>query len=233
MTEKSYELRRSNRRTLALTLDRQGRLMIHAPMRMPLRTIEAFLLEKQDWIARKRQELSAAESRTDGFSLREGGCIPYLGGELRLSYDSVRRAEVQKGVLVLPRTGSPAQHVLNWLAEQARRELPAYVEKWAHRMQVYPTALSFGYAKARYGSMTSDGRMRLNVALMHFPAQYIDYVVVHELAHRVHPDHSPAFHAYVESVLPGAGQLRKEMKTLSGYLTLLRELNEKDLEEQE
>lgn len=59
MTEKSYELRRSNRRTLALTLDRQGRLMIHAPMRMPLRTIEAFLLEKQDWIARKRQELSA------------------------------------------------------------------------------------------------------------------------------------------------------------------------------
>ena len=64
MTEKSYELRRSNRRTLALTLDRQGRLMIHAPMRMPLRTIEAFLLEKQDWIARKRQELSAMmESR--------------------------------------------------------------------------------------------------------------------------------------------------------------------------
>lgn len=233
MTEKSYELRRSNRRTLALTLDRQGRLMIHAPMRMPLRTIEAFLLEKQDWIARKRQELSAAESRTDGFSLREGGCIPYLGGELRLSYGSVRRAEVQKGVLVLPRTGSPAQHVLNWLTEQARLVLPSYVEKWSRRMNVYPTALSFGYAKARYGSMTSDGRMRLNVALMHFPAQYIDYVVVHELAHRVHPDHSPAFHAYVESVLPGAGQLRKEMKTLSGYLTLLRELNEKDLEEQE
>ena len=228
MIEKNYELRRSNRRTLALTLDRQGRLIAHAPLRMPLRTIEAFILEKQDWIARKRQELSAAESRTDGFSLREGGCIPYLGGELRLSYDSVRRAEVQKGVLVLPRTGSPAQQVLNWLAEQARRELPSYVEKGSKRMNVYPTALSFGYAKARYGSMTSDGRMRLNMALMHFPPQYIDYVVVHELAHRVHPDHSPAFHAYVESMLPGAGQLRKEMKNLSGYLTLLRELNEKE-----
>lgn len=228
MIEKNYELRRSNRRTLALTLDRQGRLIAHAPLRMPLRTIEAFILEKQDWIARKRQELSAAESRTCGFSLEEGGCIPYLGGRVRISYDSVRRATMQDGVLTLPRTGRPAQHVLNWLAEQARRELPAYVEKWAHRMQVYPTALSFGYAKARYGSMASDGRMRLNVALMHFPPQHIDYVVVHELAHRVHPDHSPAFHAYVESMLPGAGQLRKEMKNLSGYLTLLRELNEKE-----
>ena len=228
MIEKNYELRRSNRRTLALTLDRQGRLIAHAPLRMPLRTIEAFILEKQDWIARKRQELSAAGSRMSGFSLEEGGCIPYLGGRVRISYDSVRRATMQDGVLTLPRTGRPTQQVLNWLAEQARRELPAYVEKWAHRMQVYPTALSFGYAKARYGSMTSDGRMRLNVALMHFPPQYIDYVVVHELAHRVHPDHSPAFHAYVESVLPGAGQLRKEMKTLSGYLTLLRELNEKE-----
>lgn len=73
MIEKNYELRRSNRRTLALTLDRQGRLIAHAPLRMPLRTIEAFILEKQDWIARKRQELSAAESRTCGFSLEEGG----------------------------------------------------------------------------------------------------------------------------------------------------------------
>ncbi len=228
MIEKNYELRRSNRRTLALTLDRQGRLIAHAPLRMPLRTIEAFILEKQDWIARKRQELSAAGSRMSGFSLEEGGCIPYLGGRVRISYDSVRRATMQDGVLTLPRTGRPAQQVLNWLAEQARRELPSYVEKWSKRMNVYPTALSFGYAKARYGSMTSDGRMRLNVALMHFPPQYIDYVVVHELAHRVHPDHSPAFHAYVESVLPGAGQLRKEMKTLSGYLTLLRELNEKE-----
>jgi len=228
MIEKNYELRRSNRRTLALTLDRQGRLIAHAPLRMPLRTIEAFILEKQDWIARKRQELSAAESRTCGFSLEEGGCIPYLGGRVRISYDSVHRATMQDGVLTLPRTRRPAQQVLNWLAEQARRELPSYVEKWSKRMNVYPTALSFGYAKARYGSMTSDGRMRLNVALMHFPPQYIDYVVVHELAHRVHPDHSPAFHAYVESMLPGAGQLRKEMKNLSGYLTLLRELNEKE-----
>lgn len=227
MIEKDYELRRSNRRTLALTLDRQGRLIAHAPLRMPLRTIEAFILEKQDWIARKRQELSAAESRMSGFSLEEGGCIPYLGGRLRVSYGSVRRAEIQDSVLVLPRTGRPAQQVLNWLTEQARRVLPPYVEKWSRRMSVYPAALSFGYAKARYGSMTSDGRMRLNVALMHFPAQYIDYVVVHELAHRVHPDHSPAFHACVESVLPGAGQLRREMKNLSGYLTLLRELNDK------
>lgn len=228
MIEKNYELRRSNRRTLALTLDRQGHLIAHAPLRMPLRTIEAFILEKQDWIARKRQELSAAGSRMSGFSLEEGGCIPYLGGRVRISYDSVRRATMQDGVLTLPRTGRPAQQVLNWLAEQARRELPSYVEKWSKRMNVYPTALSFGYAKARYGSMTSDGRMRLNMALMHFPPQYIDYVVVHELAHRVHPDHSPAFHAYVESMLPGAGQLRKEMKNLSGYLTLLRELNEKE-----
>ena len=228
MIEKNYELRRSNRRTLALTLDRQGRLIAHAPLRMPLRTIEAFISEKQDWIARKRQELSAAGSRISVFSLEEGGCIPYLGGMVRISYGSVRRATMRDGVLTLPRTGRPAQQVLNWLAEQARRELSSYVEKWSKRMNVYPTALSFGYAKARYGSMTSDGRMRLNMAMMHFPPQYIDYVVVHELAHRVHPDHSPAFHAYVESVLPGAGQLRKEMKTLSGYLTLLRELNEKE-----
>lgn len=76
MIEKNYELRRSNRRTLALTLDRQGRLIAHAPLRMPLRTIEAFILEKQDWIARKRQELSAAESRTCGFRWKKAAVFP-------------------------------------------------------------------------------------------------------------------------------------------------------------
>ena len=209
MIEKNYELRRSNRRTLALTLDRQGRLIAHAPLRMPLRTIEAFILEKQDWIARKRQELSAAGSRMSGFSLEEGGCIPYLGGRVRISYDSVRRATMQDGVLTLPRTGRPAQQVLNWLAEQARRELSSYVEKWSKRMNIYPTALSFGYAKARYGSMTSDGRMRLNMALMHFPPQYIDYVVVHELCHLYEFNHSPGFWRMVESVLPDYGQWKR------------------------
>ena len=212
MIEKNYELRRSNRRTLALTLDRQGRLIAHAPLRMPLRTIEAFILEKQDWIARKRQELSAAGSRMSGFSLEEGGCIPYLGGRVRISYDSVRRATMQDGVLTLPRTGRPAQQVLNWLAEQARRELSSYVEKWSKRMNIYPTALSFGYAKARYGSMTSDGRMRLNMALMHFPPQYIDYVVVHELAHIRHKNHSPAFYAEVERCLPDWRQRQTLLK---------------------
>ena len=90
------------------------------------------------------------------------------------------------------------------------------------------TSITIRDQKTRWGSCSSSGTLSFNYRLIFAPPAILDYVVVHELAHRVHPDHSSAFHAYVESMLPGAGQLRKEMKTLSGYLTLLRELNEKE-----
>ena len=60
--------------------------------------------------------------------------------------------------------------------------------------------------------MSSDKAMRLNAALVHCPARHIDYVIVHELCHILHPDHSPAFHAAVRSFLPGADTLRAEMR---------------------
>ena len=63
MIEKNYELRRSNRRTLALTLDRQGRLIAHAPLRMPLRTIEA--LDGVNTIGRSQRIRSGIKKASD------------------------------------------------------------------------------------------------------------------------------------------------------------------------
>jgi predicted metal-dependent hydrolase len=72
--------------------------------------------------------------------------------------------------------------------------------------------------------MKSDGTLRLNIALLHCPPWYIDYVVLHELVHRRHMNHSPAFHAMVESYYPGAGRMRKEGKKLcGGYIGLLQQ----------
>lgn len=218
----AYRLIRTDRRTLALTLDSQGALIARAPKGMPLGEIERFIQFKTPWIIQKQAALQRQAAAVQACTLNAGAKLPYLGGWLTVAYGANPRPVAQGGVLYLPQKGDPLRHALSWFYQSAQRELSPRVERWARRMKVYPQSLAFGHAKGRWGSMTSTGAMRLNIALLHCPPEAIDYVIVHELAHRVHPDHSPAFHAYVESVLPGGAALRKQMKSLSGYLSLLR-----------
>ena len=217
-----YRLIRSVRRTLAITLDDRGEVTVRAPPRMPLQQIQGFLREKTPWVLAKRAVLLERRQRADTGGLEEGALLPYLGGWLRVAYTDRARPFEAEGVLYLPKQGDALRHALRWFAQSAARTLPPYVDKWAGRMNVFPASVAFGHARRRWGSMSATGALRLNVALLHCPPAMIDYVVVHELAHRVHPNHSTAFHAYVESVLPGAGQIRKQMKEAAPYLALLR-----------
>lgn len=69
-------------------------------------------------------------------------------------------------------------------------------------MGLHPASVTIGSAKTRWGSCSSRRALRFTWRLMDYPPEAIDYVVVHELAHIVHLDHSREFYALVESVLP-------------------------------
>jgi predicted metal-dependent hydrolase len=74
------------------------------------------------------------------------------------------------------------------------------------------TRLSLSSAQTRWGSASSNGTIRLNWRLIHFPMSSIDYVVAHELAHLREMNHSPRFWDVVRSVLPDYEQLRGSLR---------------------
>lgn len=80
-------------------------------------------------------------------------------------------------------------------------------------MGLKPTALTLRDAKSRFGSCSADGRIMLSIRLMRYPAEAIDYVVVHELAHLVHHNHGAAFYELVEKYLPDWKQRRARLAT--------------------
>lgn len=84
----------------------------------------------------------------------------------------------------------------------ARETLPPLVETWARRMGVQPAAVTVTAARTRFGSCSAKGRLCFSLYLMAYPREAIEYVVVHELAHLRHHDHSPAFYREVEKYLP-------------------------------
>ena len=99
-----------------------------------------------------------------------------------------------------------------WWLRAARSHFTERLNHYAPLLGVQWRSLHLSSARTRWGSARSDGSIRLNWRLMHYAPEVIDYVVVHELSHLHHMDHSPRFWATVASVLPGYKALRQQLR---------------------
>ena len=88
------------------------------------------------------------------------------------------------------------------LITRAKAILPEKTEYWAKIMGVTPTGVRITRAKKRFGSCSPENRIAYSYRLMAYPEEAIDYVVVHELSHICHKNHSPDFYAFVARFLP-------------------------------
>jgi len=168
MSLPGYEIRRSDRRTLALEVDREGRVLVRAPRFVSQRQIKSFVSEHEAWLQKALER-------------------------------SARRREEHP---------EPTEEQRRELIQKARAILPGKVAHYAARMGVRPTGITITGARTRFGSCSAKNRLSFSWRLMLYPEEAIDYVVVHELAHIRHHDHSPAFYAFVASVLPDHKQRR-------------------------
>ena len=88
------------------------------------------------------------------------------------------------------------------LIEKAKTVLPPKIEYYAALMGVHPTRVTITGARTRFGSCSGRNAISFSWRLMQYPEEAIDYVVVHELAHIRHHDHSAAFYRFIASVMP-------------------------------
>ena len=98
------------------------------------------------------------------------------------------------------------------LADRARREIPPRVEMFARKAGVSYGRITIRNQKSRWGSCSSRGNLNFNCLLMLAPPGVTDYVIVHELCHRIEMNHSARFWAEVERVMPDYRVPRKWLK---------------------
>ena len=108
------------------------------------------------------------------------------------------------------------------LADEAKHVIPDKVKKFAPIVGVDYGRITIRNQRSRWGSCSSKGNLNFNCLLMLFPEEVLDYVVVHELCHRKHMDHSAQFYAEVERVFPEYRRCQKWLKENGGlYLNRL------------
>lgn len=216
-----YTLVRSNRKTIAILVDRQGLLTVRAPKKLSAAQIDAFVQEKRAWVEKIRARLAALPPPTPSLSLTDGATLPYLGQTLTLQRADVRRVCLRGSTLLVPQTAADLQPVLRWLDTQAREQLAARAQQTSLRLSLFPKSLRFTHAKGRWGSMSGRGTLSLNQALLFCPPAVIEYVLVHELCHIPHPNHSPAFWQMVGRCMPEYQVHRQWLKTHASLISFL------------
>ena len=216
------ELRRHPRaRRLKLRLDDKKRRLL---LTMPPRTASRTAL---DWVAGQRDWANGQIAKVpEAARCLPGEMIMLEGEPVRLDYDpdGPRTPRRIGGSLIC---GGPHDHyekrIGRWLLREAKRVLSEDVAQLAAIHGLKVGAISVGDADSRWGSCSSDGRLRFNWRLLMAPPEVRTYVVAHELAHRRHMDHSPAFHAAEKEIFgrdPKAE--RQALRRLSPDLRRLR-----------
>lgn len=103
---------------------------------------------------------------------------------------------------------------LDKLMEKAHDLIPDRVRYYSEIMGVRPTRVKIGKAKKRFGSCSSSGNLNFSCRVMAYSAKAVDYVVVHELSHLIHMNHSREFWRTVEKYMPDYKLVRDELKHL-------------------
>lgn len=209
-----YTLIRTKRKTVAIQIKADSSVVVRAPRRLAKREIDRMVQQKADWIFSHQQQMQQRAQQS--FCLSDGQ-LPLLGRLVPIEYTDGGTPIYSQGKCFLPK-GEETE--LRQQAEQlyrmlAREMLENRVSVYAKRVGVSPTGLRITEAKGRWGSCSGKNSLNFSWRLILAPEHCVDYVVVHELCHILHHDHSPAFWQEVERWFPDWQQCREQLAQVS------------------
>ena len=207
-----FRLRRSSRRTLAITVQPDLGVVVTAPRKAALENVLARVRKRAVWIKRQQRYFSEFLPQTPPRLFVSGETHRYLGRQYRLKVIEADAAEVKmRGRFIwvhTPRKGDTArvrELVEDWYLAHAKTRLERSFSESVARLGTRltnPPRMQVRRMKKRWGSWTRRSGVWLNPELMKAPASCIDYVVTHELCHAVHGNHGKKFYELLRRVMP-------------------------------
>lgn len=201
-----YELKKSARKTTSIYIERDGTISVLAPAPYDMSVIEQILESKRSWIYRNLAEWEDLNRTRVEREFVNGEGFPYLGSTYRLQI--VDKADhdlsLKNGMFILKRSSLSNARLkfVEFYKEKAKARIPKQVEKYTKLMGLQPSGFRVQELKNRWASCSTDGMLNFHWRCMMAPLSALEYIVVHELAHLKHPNHTAEFWNTVEKVLP-------------------------------
>lgn len=224
------QLIRTRRKTIALIVERDGRLVVRAPLHVTDGQIHKFAESKVDWIKAKQAQAKknsavARKRYVEGeefLYLGEPYALVFVNHGSRLRYHHQKPALIHDSRFFLATTALPRarQLFVRWYKEQALRVISERVNLYAAKYGYTCRQIKITSARTRWGSCSPNGNLSFTWRLVMAPLAVIDYVVVHELVHLKVKNHSKNFWGQVGAILPDYKQYIAWLKANGPFLTL-------------
>jgi predicted metal-dependent hydrolase len=218
-----YRLRRSARRTLGITVEPDGTVLVSAPASAAVGQIEAILRKRSAWIRRRREDAGLLPPAPPQREWVSGETHRYLGRQYRLKVNRGNRGGIKLAgsfFQVTVRDPDNAQQVRRrmerWYLDRARNTFERRLSELIRRTPLLritePPLLLVRRMEKRWGSCSAEGRILMNVNAVKLPVTCIDYLLMHELCHLRVPHHGPAFWGLLDACMPDWRRWRRRLE---------------------
>lgn len=229
MSEKNvaYRIVFSRRSSMAIQVTKDGEVVVRLPDYASEEDGRKLILKNKEWIYKQLDRIQKRAEEKQEFHWSEGAGVLLHGKDIvlhvkespdlkaRITLES--EEEITVAVPFLKAAGAADEEEVHgvmkqWYRKEARSYLEEITSFWAQCMNVSYKKIAIRDQSTRWGSCSSKGNLNFNWKLVLLPQTLADYVVVHELSHRIHMNHSRAFWNTVADVLPDYLVRRNQLK---------------------
>jgi predicted metal-dependent hydrolase len=191
----SYTLIRQKRRTIAVGVSDFGEVMVKAPDWVGKPEIDKFLFQKESWLQKRLDHVRENTNAVN--TLFSKGKILYLGGMLSVEKKPRVRARVASNVLLVNSLEPIEKQVYSVLKKEARTVIQDLINELEPSMRVLVKSFRLKDNSTNWGSCSARGNLNFNWRVVMAPLEVLRYLVIHEMSHLKHMDHSDRFWNFV------------------------------------
>jgi len=209
---------RSNRKTLSLSINENADLVVRAPHRASYDEIQKFISEKSVWIEKKHRLIKARLKDNLNHNL-SSQCL-YLGSLYQIKIDNNRIDPISFNGQIFTINNESRETISlllkSWYKKRFMEVALPRLSYFSDKYNLKVNQVRVKEQKTLWGSCSSKNNINLNYLLIMAPIKVIDYVIVHELVHTTHKNHSTKFWQKVETIMPTYKEARYWLKD-NGY----------------
>ena len=178
---------RSKRKSISLIIENNGDFIVRAPLKVLDKDIYDVINKKQNWIIQKREE--QLSNLVKPLIFQDGKTINILGKEYTLALHNKNSVKAVNNILFVPYINTK-EKIIGYLKKTATKVVKQELDDITHILGVNYKSLTINSARTRWGSCSGSNKLHFTYKLMLCPMDVVDYIIIHELCHIKHKNHS-------------------------------------------
>jgi hypothetical protein len=217
-------IHRTRRKTLAIYVNTNGEIIVKAPMRISDAQIFDFVKSKSAWITSRQKQIM--QNKFIDHSITSYSAYLFLGKKfIPIITEGQKTIGRGDGVLYIPakfRSEIIPKKIEKYFRESAKAIIGERVDYFSRKLNLVYGLHVINNNKTRWGACSRSADLAFNWRAVMLPPDLLDYLIVHEFCHILEFNHTAAFWAIVETILPDFRDRRKHLKSMNWLLSLFR-----------